>query len=242
LVTEHGNGQVGKPLLRNTVFVSDNHAARHGSKQFVLNGLDWRNYQAPNWEIERIHTHFLGKAAWRVKNVRGAINVAKLANTKIAVMGGSRFNFKRGLRFTFSMHAQFYGMVGGPTKFNLLNQSNGLILPVTWHEPFGLAVIESLFYGCPVFATPYGALPEIVNGSVGVLSTSAHELSQAVKKHLVGNTFSAAACHERALTHFSAERMALQYEKKYRLVLSGRTLDTHPPSGLQHPASRLLWT
>jgi glycosyltransferase involved in cell wall biosynthesis len=241
LVTEHGNGQIGTSLLRNTVFVSGSHAARHGSDQFVLNGLDWRNYQVPNWETKRIHTHFLGKAAWRVKNVRGAIDVAALAHTPIAVLGGSRVNVKIRRRFTLSRHARFYGMVGGSTKFNLLNQSNGLIFPVTWHEPFGLAVIESLFYGCPVFATPYGALPELVDSSVGVLSSSLHTLSEAVKEHLDNHTFTAATCHERAVNCFSAVQMAANYVVKYNLIADGHMLHALPPCGLQHAASGLSW-
>ena len=242
LVTEHGNGQVGQALLENTVFVSKNHALRHGSDQYVLNGLDWRNYAAPNWDLPRTHTHFLGKAAWRVKNVRGAIDVAKHANTTIAVLGGNRFNFKRGIRLTFTQRATFYGMVGGPQKFDLLNRSNGLIFPVTWHEPFGLAVIESLFYGCPVFATPYGALPEIIDGSVGLLSAEADTLAHAVRDHLDNATYSKQVCHEHAVTQFGCERMARDYIAKYRLVSGGQALHAQAPAGLTHTANGLAWS
>ena len=35
-----------------------------------------------------------------------------------------------------------------------------------WHEPFGIALIEALYFGCPVFGTPYGSLPEIVEEGV----------------------------------------------------------------------------
>ena len=35
-------------------------------------------------------------------------------------------------------------------KGEILNSSKGLVFPVLWHEPFGLAIIESLYYGCPV--------------------------------------------------------------------------------------------
>ena len=244
LVTEHGNGQVGQvgqALLKNTVFVSKNHALRHGSDQYVLNGLDWRNYAAPNWDLPRTHTHFLGKAAWRVKNVRGAIDVAKHANTTIAVLGGNRFNFKRGIRLTFTQRATFYGMVGGPQKFDLLNRSNGLIFPVTWHEPFGLAVIESLFYGCPVFATPYGALPEIVTPSVGVLCTKAEELAVRLQNHLQDEAFSFESCHRRAVDAFNSHRMATGYETVYRRVASGLVLHKAPPTGLAANADKLPW-
>ena len=61
-------------------------------------------------------------------------------------------------------------MVGGQVKLDLLQGSRGLIFPVLWHEPFGLAVIESLYFGCPVYATPYGALPELAPPATGVLA------------------------------------------------------------------------
>ena len=223
------------------MFVSKNHALRHGSDQYVLNGLNWRNYAEPNWDSPRTHTHFLGKAAWRVKNVRGAIDIAKRANTTIAILGGNRFNFKRGIRLTFTQRAKFYGMVGGEQKFNLLNRSNGLIFPVTWHEPFGLAVIESLFYGCPVFATPYGALPEIIDDSVGLLSANSDTLSHAVREHLNNATYSQQVCHEHAITNFASERMAKDYVAKYKRVSSGQVLHVRAPAGLTQTATGLAW-
>ena len=153
LVTEHGNARKPKPLPRNTVFLSRNHASRYGSTEYVYNGLDWEAYGSVDFERPRSRYHFLGKAAWSVKNVRGAIKVAKLAGVELDVLGGDRFQFKRGFRFTFSRQIHFHGMVGGEQKNSLLNGSRGLIFPVRWHEPFGLAIIESLYFGCPVFST-----------------------------------------------------------------------------------------
>ena len=82
-------------------------------------------------------------------------------------------------------------MVGGTQKTGLLNASRGLIFPVRWHEPFGLAVIESLYFGCPVFSTPYGALPELVPVHCGVLSDQASVLAEAVR--LTARTLAAVA-------------------------------------------------
>ena len=77
-----------------------------------------------------------------------------------------------GLRFTLSQRIRFHGMVAGERKSALLRQSSGLIFPVVWHEPFGLAVVESLYMGAPVFATPYGALPEIVTPAITAFTSS----------------------------------------------------------------------
>lgn len=225
VVTEHGNTAVGMVLDKNTIFVSSNHAKRHGSECFVLNGLDWRAYGDVDWNHERRHHHFLGKAAWRVKNVNGAIRVAKNARVCLHVLGGVRFNFKRGIRLTFSPHIRFHGMVGGPEKLELLKGSLGLIFPVRWHEPFGLAVIESMYFGCPVFATPYGALPELVPAHCGVLATSAITLSQAISSR----SFDSQEIHRHAVENFNHRRMTEDYVKLYLKVLGGDSLNAQVP-------------
>ncbi|RQO81662.1 glycosyltransferase [Acidovorax sp. FJL06] len=236
LVTEHGNARKPKPLPRNTVFLSRDHAARYGSSEFVYNGLDWSGYGPVDFSRPRPHYHFLGKAAWGVKNVRGAIKVAQLAGVELDVLGGNRINFKRGFRWTLSRKIHFHGMVGGTQKTGLLNASRGLIFPVRWHEPFGLAVIESLYFGCPVFSTPYGALPELVPVHCGVLSAEAGVLAEAVQ----GNHFDPRACHQHVVEHFGAERMARNYLRMYERVLAGETLNAQAPV-IQGPARELPW-
>jgi glycosyltransferase involved in cell wall biosynthesis len=236
LVTEHGNGSGGDLLALNTVFVSGDHARRHGSSRFVHNGLDWSAYGPVDWRRPRGHHHFLGKAAWRVKNVNGAIEVARLAGVELDVLGGTRLNLRRGFRLTLSPRVHFFGMVGGQQKFDLLNASQGLIFPVRWHEPFGLAVIESLYFGCPVFATPYGALPELVPEGCGRLADSAQALAEGIR----GWAGDRRACHDHVLSRFSSQTMAQGYLACYEQVLDGETLNAQPPR-LRESARDLAW-
>jgi glycosyltransferase involved in cell wall biosynthesis len=223
--TEHGNTESGVPLPLNSIFVSRDHALRHGSDQYVHNGLNWDSYGPVNFEKSREHHHFLGKAAWRVKNVAGAIDVALTAKVRLAVLGGNRLNIKRGFRFTWSKNIRFHGMVGGNEKNSLLNASNGFIFPVRWHEPFGLAVVESLYFGCPVFSTPYGSLPELITQEYGYLSASKKDLANAVRDL----NFDAKKCHAYALESFNARKMAKSYIEKYEMILDGETLNKAPP-------------
>lgn len=238
VITIHGNHRSTEKLDENTIFISKNHAMRYGADAFVYNGLDWADYSKVNLNQQRKHFHFLGKAAWRIKNVKGAIDVVKkTAKEQIAILGGKRFNVSMGLRFTFTPRAKFYGMVGGKTKDFLLQESKGLIFPVRWHEPFGLAVIESLYFGCPVFATPYGSLTELVPKEVGFLSNSCTELSQAIQNT---NDYSPKYCHEYAVENFSAQKMATAYLAKYEQVLLGKKLNKKPPQWLQGQQSKFL--
>lgn len=235
LMTQHGNSSVGEKLPLNTVFVSRNHAQRHGSVSHVLNGLDWDAYGPVNLAVTKDTFHFLGKASWRVKNVQGAIDTCLQAQAKLMVLGGHRLNWHRGFRYTWSRSIQFAGMVGGQTKLDSLQGSRGLVFPVRWHEPFGLAVIESLYFGCPVFATPYGALPELVPAECGVLSNEG-----AVLAHALSQAFDRQACHDRAVTLFSAQRMAQDYLHIYaKLLQNGPLHDVHPC--MTEPAFPLAW-
>lgn len=227
LITIHGNPNPAESLDKNAVFVSKNHAKRHNAEAFVYNGLDWSDYGKPRLKAKRSYFHFLGKAAWRVKNVKGAIDtITKVKGEKIHVLGGTRLNFNMGFRFTWQPRAKFFGMVGGKDKLTQLQHSKGLVFPVRWHEPFGLAIIESLYFGAPVFGTPYGSLPELVSSDVGFLSASRSELTDAIKEYL---EYSPKRCHNYALTHFNAESMAKSYVNLYNCILNGNNINSTKP-------------
>ncbi|MEA5258457.1 glycosyltransferase [Arcicella aquatica] len=230
IVTVHGNPHNSEKLAINTVFVSKNHAERHGGEAFVYNGIDFDEYGKPDFNLPRKHLHFLAKAAWRVKNVKGAIEIAKRSHHKLVVMGGSRLNFKMGFRFTPDLNVRFHGMIGGQEKLQILNQSKALLFPVLWHEPFGLAIVESLYMGSAVFGTTYGSLPELIHPEVGFLSNHQHELVEQLKNV---DHFSPKLCHEYAQDVFSAKAMTEKYITYYETVLAGKPLNSQTPKALE---------
>ena len=225
IFTLEGNASFGEILSYQTVFVSHNQAFRHGGDCVVYNGL------APNetnLTHERASFHFLGKAAWRRKNVKGAIRCARKANSaKIDILGGTRINFNMGFRFTLDPIARFHGMVDNSKKYKVMESSKGLVFPVCWNEPFGLAIIESLFSGCPVFGTPYGSLPELIPSEVGFLSASSDELAEAMKD---SQQWKPQVCRDYAVENFNSKKMALSYVEIYERVLAGETLNKEPPT------------
>ena len=237
MVTIHGNSRDAEVFDFNTVFVSRDHARRHGSEMFVYNGMDWDDYGRVCLESRRDYFHFLGKAGWRVKNLRGAIRVVSRAGEKMVVLGGSRLNLRMGFHFTARTNISFKGFVGGEEKFNIMNSSKGLIFPVLWEEPMGLAIIESLYFGCPVFGTPYGSLPEIVQTDVGFLSNSAAALTEAIRE---AGQYSRKRCHEYAIEQFSARRMTAEYIRLFEKVLNGGTLNPYRPEVKIKPENKLL--
>lgn len=235
-MTQHGNFIPDDFLPTNTISVSSNHAQRHGAQCYVRNGLDWQAYGLVNFLTQRRHHYFLGKAAWRLKNVQSAINEAKQANIPFIVMGGTRLNLKRGFRFNGSRKVTFLGMVGGELKFDTLQHSKGLVFRVRWHEPFGLAIIESLYLSCPIFSTPCDEWPEIVSSDCGFKFNNQSDLADSVQTMMSDQK----ACHERAVEHFNTELMAQRELQIYDRIMSGEALNPEPPM-MKEPPARLAW-
>jgi glycosyltransferase involved in cell wall biosynthesis len=92
-----------------------------------------------------------------------------------------------------------------------------LVNPISWPEPFGLVMAESLALSTPVIAYPNGAAPEIVTHRVtGFLcsteSTAAHAADRIEQ-------ISRRACREDAENRFSLKRMAADYAALYERIL-----------------------
>ncbi|MFM8487570.1 MAG: glycosyltransferase, partial [Bacteroidota bacterium] len=241
LITLHENILTPRSLDRNTVFLSHSHAQLHGGSVFIHPGVDFSAYTSPDFSAKRIWYHFLGNAAKRGRNIRGAIDIAQKSGGRLHVVGGSRVNFRQGFRIPLSSSARFHGMLSPDGRDSILNSSKGLIIPLLWQEPFSLSVVESLYYGCPVFGTPYGALPEQLgkkptqrqgnfpaSGSVeayysevGSLSLKKAELIDAVR---AAGEFDPICCHEFAVSGFSARRMTDEYLGLYEQVTRGLPL------------------
>jgi len=237
LYTCHTESHPYPECHRDTVFVSRAHAQSFGSECYVHNGLHWDSMPPFSLARPRAHFHFLGNAAFRRKNVRGAIRLARKSGQRLQVLGGRRFNLRMGARFTLDPCVRFAGQVDDRAKYAVMSRSRGLIFPVLWREPFGLAVIESLFCGCPVFATPYGALPEIVTHGTGVLSANAAELISAIG---AAGRFDRETCRRHAVETFSARNMAENYVKKYAEIVRGRPLNPAPPRRPEPPPPKFL--
>lgn len=239
--TEHANRSSRQPYPINTIFLSQKHARIHGAQCHVYNGLHWPDYGEPNLNAPppaARYAHYLAKAANRNKNLQGAVRIARRAALPLHVMGGRRWSLKSNFYFYAGRDVRFHGMAGGEHKLELIRRSSALLFPVLWHEPFGLAIIESLYLGCPVIATPYGSLPELVSEETGFLSDSESALAQALAD---AGRFDRRACHESVKRRFNHLAMARAYQQCYERVLAGEALNPAPPvaQGLEPVPRRL---
>ena len=201
LHTLHGNWKTGTPLPPNAVFLSRDHARRHGSEAFVYNGLDPADYifrrRKEHWDL------FLGQ----LHNSRGyhwAIEGCRRVGRRLIVAGGWRPSFGGPIKYV--------GEIGNRPKAALLARTRCVWNPALWDDPFGLVNIEALFSGTPVLGTRRGALPEIVTPDVGALGDTLDELIALADG--IG-TRSADACRERAVRYFTNLAMAEGYVRVY---------------------------
>ena len=240
VVTVGGNGRPGQEFHPNTIFLSRSHAANHGSVHFVHNGIDQSEY---DFSLERAdYAVYLAKTSWDVKNLRGAVHVCRRAGIALHVMGSRNWPLNLHRLLPPIRRVYYHGMIAGKEKRDLLAQARCLVFPVRWHEPFGIALTEALVSGCYVAGTPYGSLPEIVTPAVGVLSTRAHDLVEAVKNPA---RFAPTICRSRVLqdgfTHLDMARKYLSYYEK--VLVTGRLGEPGEPQPRTKPgffANQLL--
>ncbi len=229
--TIHGNGRKGEKLPLNSIFVSKKHAEIHQSQTFIYNCLDLEEYPFQEKMKSWNNFLFLGKASWKVKNLKHCLHACKKSQKHLHIVGG------RSLWPSQYIHS--YGMLGGLEKQKVIENCDALLFPVRWPEPFGMAVIEAMSFGLPVIASRYGALPELVNSDVGILCSNYQEFLNAIEKK--ENDFDSKTIRNYVEENFSIEKYTKEYTELYLKVLEGENLNEfHPEFQEKYEAQELL--
>jgi glycosyltransferase involved in cell wall biosynthesis len=200
-----GNWKPGTTAAGNIIFLSRDHAQRHGSEAFVYNGLDPAEYQFRNHKDS--YDLFLGRLH-ATKGYRWAVAGAKRLRRRLLLAGGWRPSLSRYVRYV--------GSVGGTRKAELIAGAQTLWMPALWEEPFGITLIEAMVSGTPVLGTRRGSLPEIVTPEVGALGDTLDEL---VARRPALDAIAPEACRDRVERHFTHHRMAEGYLRMFRHYL-----------------------
>jgi len=232
VVTIEGNGKEQELFHPNTIFVSAKHAVNHGSTHFVYNGIDPDDYE---WLPEKENfAVFLAKASWKVKNLAGAIEIARNAQIPLHVLGSRDWPFNLQKKLPAWRGVKYHGMVDDQEKRKILKMAKVLLFPVLWEEPFGIAITEALASGCGVLGTPYGSLPEIITPEVGYLGTKADDLISALKTR----QWNPEACRQRVYQGFTHLQMASKYLGYYQNIMSCGHLEAHQNKKQEPPQTK----
>lgn len=109
---------------------------------------------------------------------------------------------------------EYIGEVGGGVKVDLLAGAAALLMPIRWHEPFGIVMVEALACGTPVLAYPEGAATDIVlHGVNGMLVSGEEEMAKVVSELSAINP---RACRASIARQCDAPVVASRYESIYR--------------------------
>jgi glycosyltransferase involved in cell wall biosynthesis len=159
------------------------------------------------------------------KGVHRAIAVARAAGMRLKIAAKMRepnehAYFEEFVEPHLGDDVIYLGEVDADAKRELLASATALLNPISWREPFGMAMLESLACGTPVVGCPQGAAPEIVeHGLTGFLGDSDAELITGL---LSLDQIDRAACRNHVRERFSVQRMVDGYVEVFERRLRGR--------------------
>ncbi|NJN59558.1 MAG: glycosyltransferase family 4 protein [Leptolyngbyaceae cyanobacterium SL_5_9] len=190
----------------------------------VYNGIDPDSHQFYPQPCEEPYLAFLGRISPE-KGTHLAIAIAEQAGWNLKIAGKVDVvdvdYFEQEIKpLIDGEQIQYLGEANHFQKNTLLGNAVGVLFPITWREPFGLVMIESMAAGTPVIAMELGSTSEVIaHGKTGFLCHSVEECVEAIARL---PEIDRRACREHVLAQFSVKRMVDGYEAVYRQVLSDR--------------------
>jgi glycosyltransferase involved in cell wall biosynthesis len=171
---------------------------------------------------------FLGRVSPE-KGLEQAIEIARRAGLRLRIAAkvdaADEAYFARRIAPLLGGPIEFIGELGERDKPAFLGNALGLLFPVAWPEPFGLAMIEAMACGTPVLAWPNGSVPEVVEeGLTGCIVDS---LEAAVAKLPALERLDRRRVRLRYEARFSAARMAQDYLAAYRSLARPKLAETY---------------
>ena len=186
----------------------------------IYNAIDCKSYPF-NQNARDNYLLYLSRISPE-KGAHLAIEIAALANRRLIIAGNidrvDRDYFEQKVRpHVDGERIHYVGEADSAMKRRLLSEARCLIAPITWNEPFGLFMAESMACGTPVLVFRRGSAPELIeNGVTGFVVDTVDEMAAAVSQ--VG-TIDPQACRQRVEKHFDVPRMADDYLEAYERIL-----------------------
>jgi len=160
------------------------------------------------------------------KGAHRAIEVARRTGLPLVLAGivQDADYFEARVRPHLGAGIEYVGAVGPAERDSLLGGALALLHLISFAEPFGMSVVESLATGTPVIAFALGSLPElVVHGRTGALVTDLDAAVQAVEGV---SALRRRDCRNDVEHRFTAHRMVQRYEALFTSV-AGRPRHDH---------------
>jgi len=168
----------------------------------------------------------------RLDDIKGpdtAIAIAKASGRRLVIAGNVSGDAKQRRFFAERLQPHFgrdgidyVGEVGDVAKARLLGAAAALVVPIRWHEPFGIVFAEALACGTPVITCPHGALPEIVDPECTGFFIASNDVAAGVAAVARLPVIDRQACRRAVEARFSLPVVAAAYEALYRDIAASR--------------------
>lgn len=190
----------------------------------VYNGIDVSSYQFYPQPEEPPYLAFLGRMSPE-KGPHLAIEIAKKTGWHLKIAGKIDFvdqeYFSKEVKpFIDGKQIEYLGEANHQQKNAMMGGAVATLFPITWREPFGLVMVESMASGTPVIAMRLGSTTEVVaHGKTGFLCSNVEECVSAIAKVSDLDRY---ACRQYVQERFSMETMTDGYEEVYQQILQER--------------------
>jgi glycosyltransferase involved in cell wall biosynthesis len=115
---------------------------------------------------------------------------------------------------------EYLGEVNHVQKAELLGNAATTLFPITWREPFGLVMIESMATGTPAIGINLGSVPEVIaHGKTGFVCQSYEEMASTIPASV---ELDRQTCREHVQANFSVTQMVNGYETAYQKLLEDK--------------------
>jgi len=160
------------------------------------------------------------------KGVREAIHVAQRAGIKLVIAGiiQDQDYFATEVEpHIDGTTVEYLGSVGPDQRAGVLSHALALLHLISFDEPFGLSLIESMACGTPVIAFDRGSMPEIIrHGETGYI---VEDIEGAIDAVSAVRTIDRSICRADVERRFTSTRMARDYVHVYQEILTGEARD-----------------
>jgi glycosyltransferase involved in cell wall biosynthesis len=204
----------------------------------VYNGIEIEDYPFNAQPSNPPYLAFLGRLSPE-KGPHHAIAIAKATGWNLKMAGKldvvDREFFETEIAPQIDgKQIEYLGEVDHSQKVELLANATVTLFPITWREPFGLVMIESMATGTPVIGMNLGSVPEVIaQGKTGYVCQSYEEMAQKISDAAELNR---RACREHVVSRFSVSQMVDGYEAAYRKAIANRIATNgriHTPNSSQ---------
>ncbi len=155
------------------------------------------------------------------KGVHEAIQVAQRAGIKLVIAGIIQDQDYFATRVEPHINGttvEYLGSVGPDGRADVLGRALALLHLISFEEPFGLSMVESMACGTPVIAFAHGSIPEIIrDGETGYI---VEDIENAVNAVAGVQSIDRSACRQDVERRFSHTRMARDYVGVYQKILN----------------------